>query len=121
MALREVHTLNEGNWKSYFNSIGIPDPYAGKYANVFHKHQIPQSLLKMISDDELRDTFEVELVGHRLLIRHSQSNTAPAASTTVSAPQTNRALVRHHSPSTTTATSNGTQLIQGFRLTLERV
>ena len=66
MALR---LLSVQEWKSYLNGIGIPDQYAEQYACTFYKHQVPRTLLKLLSDDELRDTYEVELGGHQLLIR----------------------------------------------------
>ena len=91
MALR---IFEEPEWEHYFNSIGIKDTLAKQYAGKFHAEQIPQSYLKHLSDEELRETFGVKLLGHRLLIRHA--NTEPEPSSSVN--RTHQSLVRHQAP-----------------------
>ena len=90
MALR-IQNVEE--WKHYLNEIGIPDPYAGEYAATFSKHQVPRSLLGLLSDDDLGDKYGIELYGHRLLIRH---NNAVTQATQVT-PSSSYAR-RHHAP-----------------------
>lgn len=68
MALR---TLTESQWKSHLISIGIPSGSATEYAVKLCEQQIPKSLLKDLSDEELREDFGVKLKGHRLIIRNS--------------------------------------------------
>ena len=88
MALR---TLNEHEWEIYFNSIGIHGPLAKEYSKTFHEEQILKSHIKYLSDEELRD-FGVKLTGHKLIIRHAESQ----AETT--ARSSHQGQVRHHAP-----------------------
>ena len=83
-------------WKHYLNEIGIPNPHAEEYAITFNKHQVPHSLLRIITDEELRETYEIEIGGHRLLIRHN--NTAASTASPSNVTQASRPLVRHQSP-----------------------
>ena len=86
MALR---ILNESEWKTFLVSIGIPDSFADQYAAKFHEEQIPKSLLKHLSDEELRDDYDIKLKGHRLIIRHAEVS--------VDMPSTS-SQVRHKAP-----------------------
>ena len=96
MALRAL-TIEE--WKQYLNELGIADPYAEEYAVTFNKHQVPKSLLRLMTDDELRDTYNIELGGHRLLIRNLNTATeaAPAVAAQPSS-QSSHPLVHHQPP-----------------------
>ena len=97
MALRTRGTVSEKEWKEHLNSIGIPDPYAEEYAATFCKHQIPKHFITRIPDNELRDTYEIELGGHRLLILLSGESTAATPSTLMNTQQS-KPNVRHQSP-----------------------
>ncbi len=81
-------------WTTHLKSIGIPDPFAEQYSVTFSEQQVPISLLKLVSDEDLREEYGITLGGHRLLIRHSttESNLAPTTSF-----QSN-SMVRHKSP-----------------------
>ena len=110
MALRTPGTLessaatmptssSKSEWITYFQSIGISAPYAEQYSATFSEQQVPRSLLKLISEEDLRDEYGVVLGGHRLLIRHSV--TAPAAVPTTS--RQSSSMVRHKSPQLTSS------------------
>ena len=69
MALR----TNQKQLQQHLCSLGIPEPYAEKYATTFVEQDVTPELLKLVSDSELRDTYQIELGGHRLRIRHGAS------------------------------------------------
>ena len=91
MALRTGSALNKAEWKDHFTNIGIPDEFAEVYAGKFVDQQIHLNVLKLVSDNELQNTFQVKLLGHRLLIQSS------AAEHVTIAPVV-RSQVRYHPP-----------------------
>ena len=84
--------LNVPEWEHYLSSLGIPSPFAGQYAERFHAEQLPKSHIKHLTGEELRDTFGVKFIGHKLIIQHADD----APSTTTQQP--NSSLVRHQAP-----------------------
>ena len=84
--------LNVPEWEHYLSSLGIPSPFAGQYAERFHAEQLPKSHIKHLTGEELRDTFGVKFIGHKLIIQHADD----APSTTTQRP--NSSLVRHQAP-----------------------
>ena len=88
MALR---LLEEPEWEQYLICIGIPNPFAKEYARVFHAEQIPKSHINHLSDKDLRDTFGVKLIGHKIIIRNA--DTEPETSH-----RTQQNLIRHQAP-----------------------
>ena len=94
MALRA--TLTKDEWIMHFNSIGIPDEYAEKYAVTFHSQQLQLSLLKYIEDVDLRNIYGIQLQGHILAIKHSMDQIQPPAISVQ--PTSHRPQIRHQSP-----------------------
>ena len=93
MAL-QIPTADE--WKTYLIGIGISDPHATEYAETLNRQQIPKDLIGLLSDDDLLNTYQIKLGGHRLLIRHHNppaQTAAPQATT-----QNSRPHIRHQSP-----------------------
>ena len=88
MALR-IMDLDE--WNLYLQSIGIPESYATQYAAAFNSQQMPKSLLKHLSDQELSESYGVKLGGHRMMIRHSDDIQEQAAGSSKSS-------ARHKAP-----------------------
>ena len=93
MALRTI--LDEPEWTDYLVNLGIPKKWAKEYAVNFAKQQVPTNLLSRITDTDLRDTYGIQLGGHRLTILHSAAQT-PAME--LPAVKTSKPQVRHKAP-----------------------
>ena len=87
--------------KKHLASLGIPDVKADEYATTFSAEEVSIDYLKFISDNELRDTYNITLGGHRLAIRHSHNQ--PQAQQNVEQANTSRSTttkpnIRHKPP-----------------------
>ena len=95
MALR---LTTEPEWTDHLQNLGIPTQFAKAYAVQFVEQQVPLSLLAVIKDDDLRDTYGVKLAGHRLAILHSNVQTQTSAQGPSTTHITHKPLVRHQAP-----------------------
>ena len=101
MALRTGSTLSQEEWQKFFSGIGIAEKSSKKYAATFHEHEVQQDLLKYITDDELQDTYLVQLGGHRLAIRHSldqQPHSSQEGTSSSSSNSFTKPHIRHKPP-----------------------
>ena len=96
MALRAGYTMKLQDWISHLMEMEIPECYAKEYAPKFFEQQVQKRFLKFISDDELRETFGVSLIGHRLAIKNHFEE-VKAQSSSIS-PITHNPRVRHQPP-----------------------
>ena len=93
MALRTGYTKSE--WSEYFVSLGIPRQYSETYAVKFAEQQIPKNLLRFITDNDLQDTYDIQLSGLTILHSNDQPQT-PSQKQLVA--HTSKPHVRHQAP-----------------------
>jgi hypothetical protein len=86
-----LQAMNKPEWVAYLTSVGIPEQYAEEYAAKFVEQQMFKKFLKFIPDEELRETYGINLGGHRLAIRHSADD--PHIPSTIPATSTSNAVV----------------------------
>ena len=97
MALRTI--LNESEWVEYLLNLGIPEKYSKEYAIKFVEQQVPTNLLQFITDNDLRETYNIQLGGHRLAILHSTNQLqTPSQGQLVTHASSSKPQVRHQAP-----------------------